>query len=109
MPVIAGVNCGRPNQLQTTFPAFSPLINGAANTRLCDGARGNQLKAIGPRFPASAKGAACDTLEISRCCDDRVGAGDGGRGGRGGGRLPPRAAGGGTVEKRGGPGGQTPP
>src|SRR4051794_28452906 len=56
MPVIAGVNCGRPNQLQTTFPAFSPLINGAANTRLCDGARGNQLKAIGPRFPASAKG-----------------------------------------------------
>ena len=71
MPMIAGSRGDRPNQLQMSTPAFSALINGAANTRRCDRARGNELKVIRSRFPASVKGGAGDALEILRCCDVR--------------------------------------
>jgi hypothetical protein len=79
-PMIAGFRAGRPNQLQTRTPAFSPPINGASNVRLCDNARRNELKGIRSRFPASIKGDAGDALEVLPCCDVRACAGGDNRG-----------------------------
>src|SRR6266853_6388611 len=81
--VIAGLCGDRPNQLQTSTPAFSSLINGATNARLCDGARRNELKVIRSRFPASVKGGAGDALEVLRCRDVRACAGGDSRGNTG--------------------------
>src|SRR6476620_5308089 len=79
-PVIPGFRSDTPNQLQTSTPAFSPLINGAANARLCDSARRNELKGIRSRFPASVKEGAGDAWKVLRCCDVRACAGGDDRG-----------------------------